>query len=187
MKKDSMVHVTEGCWMPKDKIQGGRRHICWWKKENECFFFFAGIKFGTFRVYLEKIRIKYGNSHSRLESHGRKTDTMGRIWISNALNSHRRRPHFILWIKGSRLGLWHNYLIVLHSAIPSTGANGNSHPVVVKALQFLTRQENKIPDCFPTYCAANSNSTLTCLKICKGSQCPSSTSVLSTVGRGTLL
>lgn len=67
--------------------------------------FFAGIKFGTFRVYLKKIRIKYGNSHSRLESHGRKMDTMGRIWISNALNSHRRRPLFILWIKGSHLGL----------------------------------------------------------------------------------
>lgn len=58
--------------------------------------FFAGIGFGTFRVYLEKIRIKYGNSHSRLESHGRKMDTMGKIWISNALNSHIRRPHFIL-------------------------------------------------------------------------------------------
>lgn len=27
--------------------------------------FFAGIGFGAFRVYLEKTRIKYGNSHSR--------------------------------------------------------------------------------------------------------------------------
>lgn len=132
MRKDYMVHVTEGCWTPKDKNQGGRRQICWWKKQNKCFF--ARIGFGTFRMYLEKIRIKYRNSHSRLESHGRKMDTMDKIWISNALNSHIRRPHFILQIKENHLGLWHSYLIDLYSAIPITGANLNSHPVIVKAL-----------------------------------------------------
>lgn len=57
----------------------------------------TGLGYGTFREYLEKIAVKYdGNSHSRLESHDRKMEIMDKIWIANALHSHRRGPHFFL-------------------------------------------------------------------------------------------